>query len=208
MIFIKLTNEKHRIFSSFRSVYKDYHINDSIETEIKNPYSNDQFEHLLYQKNWIDTVQWHLEDIIRDPEIEPIEALKIKRVIDASNQKRTDLVEFIDGYFLNKYKDVKPNEKATLNSETIAWALDRLSILALKIFHMFEEVNRESAEQSHKVSCQKKLDVLNEQKLDLSKAIDQLIDDIEKGNKYMKIYKQMKMYNDEELNPVLYKAKK
>ena len=195
-------------FQVFDQSIKDYHINDSVETEIKNPYSNDQFEHLLYQKNWIDTVQWHLEDIIRDPEIEPIEALKIKRVIDASNQKRTDLVEFIDGYFLNKYKDVKPNEKATLNSETIAWALDRLSILALKIFHMFEEVNRESAEQSHKVSCQKKLDVLNEQKLDLSKAIDQLIDDIEKGNKYMKIYKQMKMYNDEELNPVLYKAKK
>ncbi|MDG1031132.1 MAG: DUF4254 domain-containing protein, partial [Flavobacteriaceae bacterium] len=192
----------------FNQSINDYHINDTIETEIKNPYSKDQFEHLLYQKNWIDTVQWHLEDIIRDPEIEPIEALKIKRVIDASNQKRTDLVEFIDGYFLNKYKDVKPNEKATLNSETIAWALDRLSILALKIFHMFEEVNRESAEQSHKVSWQKKLDVLNEQKLDLSKAIDQLIDDIEKGNKYMKIYKQMKMYNDEELNPVLYKAKK
>ena len=124
------------------SLLNDYHINDSIETEIKNPYSNDQFEHLLYQKNWIDTVQWHLEDIIRDPEIEPTEALKIKRVIDASNQKRTDLVEFIDGYFLNKYKDVKPNEKATLNSETIAWALDRLSILALKIFHMSEEVNQ------------------------------------------------------------------
>jgi hypothetical protein len=195
-------------FQVFNQSIKEYHINDSIETEIKNPYSKDQFEHLLYQKNWIDTVQWHLEDIIRDPEIEPIEALKIKRVIDASNQKRTDLVEFIDGYFLNKYKDVKPNKKATLNSETIAWALDRLSILALKIFHMFEEVNRESAEQSHKESCQKKLDVLNEQKLDLSKAIDQLIDDIEKGNKYMKIYKQMKMYNDEELNPVLYKAKK
>ncbi|MDB0022629.1 DUF4254 domain-containing protein [Flavobacteriaceae bacterium] len=195
-------------FQVFNQSIKDYHINDSIEAEIKNPYSNNQFEHLLYQKNWIDTVQWHLEDIIRDPEIEPIEALKIKRVIDASNQKRTDLVEFIDGYFLNKYKDVKPNKRATLNSETIAWALDRLSILALKIFHMFEEVNRESAEQSHKVSCQKKLDVLNEQKLDLSKAIDQLIDDIEKGNKYMKIYKQMKMYNDEELNPVLYKAKK
>ena len=195
-------------FQVFDRSINDYHINDSIETEIKNPYSKDQFEYLLYQKNWIDTVQWHLEDIIRDPEIEPTEALKIKRVIDASNQKRTDLVEFIDGYFLNKYKDVKPNEKATLNSETIAWALDRLSILALKIFHMSEEANRESAEQPHKLSCQKKLDVLIEQKLDLSTAIDQLIEDIEKGNKYMKIYKQMKMYNDEELNPVLYKAKK
>ena len=120
-------------FKIFDQSINDYHVQDSIETQIKNPYHKDQFEHLLYQKNWIDTVQWHLEDIIRDPEIEPAEALKIKRVIDASNQKRTDLVEFIDGYFLNKYKDVKPNENATLNSETIAWALDRLSILALKI---------------------------------------------------------------------------
>jgi len=195
-------------FKIFDRSINDYHVKDSIETEIKNPYSKDQFEHLLYQKNWIDTVQWHLEDIIRDPEIEPAEALKIKRVIDASNQKRTDLVEFIDGYFLNKFKDIEPNKNATLNSETIAWALDRLSILALKIFHMSEEANRENAEQSHKTSCQNKLDVLNEQKIDLSTAIDQLIQDIEKGNKYMKIYKQMKMYNDEELNPVLYKAKK
>ena len=195
-------------FKIFDQSINDYHVQDSIETQIKNPYHKDQFEHLLYQKNWIDTVQWHLEDIIRDPEIEPAEALKIKRVIDASNQKRTDLVEFIDGYFLNKYKDIKPDKNATLNSETIAWALDRLSILALKIFHMSEEANRENAEQSHKTSCQNKLDVLNEQKIDLSTAIDQLIQDIEKGNKYMKIYKQMKMYNDEELNPVLYKAKK
>ena len=195
-------------FKIFDQSINDYHVQDSIETQIKNPYPKDQLEHLLYQKNWIDTVQWHLEDIIRDPEIEPAEALKIKRVIDASNQKRTDLVEFIDGYFLNKYKDIKPNENATLNSETIAWALDRLSILALKIFHMSEEANRENAEESHKTSCQNKLDVLNEQKIDLSTAIDQLIQDIENGNKYMKIYKQMKMYNDEELNPVLYKAKK
>ena len=195
-------------FKIFDQSINDYHVKDSIETQIKNPFPKNQFEHLLYQKNWIDTVQWHLEDIIRDPEIEPVEALKIKRVIDASNQKRTDLVEFIDGYFLNKFKDIEPNKNATLNSETIAWALDRLSILALKIFHMSEEANRENAEESHKTSCQNKLDVLNEQKIDLSTAIDQLIQDIEKGNKYMKIYKQMKMYNDEELNPVLYKAKK
>ena len=195
-------------FKIFDQSINDYHVQDSIETKIKNPYHKDQFEHLLYKKNWIDTVQWHLEDIIRDPEIEPAEALKIKRVIDASNQKRTDLVEFIDGYFLNKYKDIKPDKNATLNSETIAWALDRLSILALKIFHMSEEANRENTEQSHKTSCQNKLDVLNEQKSDLSTAIDQLIQDIEKGNKYMKTYKQMKMYNDEDLNPVLYKAKK
>ena len=195
-------------FEIFEKSIKDYHVYDSIETEIKNPYNKDQFEYLLYQKNWIDTVQWHLEDIIRDPEIEPTEALKIKRVIDASNQKRTDLVEFIDGYFLNKYQNIKPNKNATLNSETVAWALDRLSILALKIFHMSEEANRESAEQFHKTNCQNKLDVLYEQKMDLSTAINQLIEDIEKGNKYMKTYKQMKMYNDEELNPVLYKTKK
>ena len=195
-------------FEIFEKSIKDYHVYDTIETEIKNPYNKDQFEYLLYQKNWIDTVQWHLEDIIRDPEIEPTEALKIKRVIDASNQKRTDLVEFIDGYFLNKYQNIKPNKNATLNSETVAWALDRLSILALKIFHMSEEANRESAEQSHKTNCKNKLDILNEQKIDLSTAINQLIEDIEKGNKYMKTYKLMKMYNDEELNPVLYKTKK
>ena len=194
-------------FEVFEQSIIDYHVYDSIEQEVKNPYNKEDFKFLLYQKNWIDTVQWHLEDIIRDPEIDQKEALKIKRIIDASNQKRTDLVEFIDGHFLQKYKNVKVFDTATINTETIAWAIDRLSILALKIFHMREEANRESAEEKHKLNCQSKLDVLMDQKKDLCEAIDQLIQDIEEGKKYIKVYKQMKMYNDEDLNPVLYKAK-
>ena len=194
-------------FEIFNQSIADYHIHDSIEKEPKNPYEKEEFSHLLYQKNWIDTVQWHLEDIIRDPEINPKEALKIKRIIDASNQKRTDLVEYIDGYFLEKYKDIKVKGSATINTETIAWAIDRLSILALKIYHMNEEATRESADQNHKNNCQAKLDVLNNQKADLCSAIDQLVTDIESGDKYIKVYKQMKMYNDQDLNPILYKTK-
>ena len=197
----------NQFFEVFEKSIFDYHVYDSIEQVPKNPYSKEDFKFLLYQKNWIDTVQWHLEDIIRDQEIDPKEALKIKRIIDASNQKRTDLVEFIDGHFLQKYKNVKVLDTATINTETIAWAIDRLSILALKIFHMKEEANRESAEEKHKLNCQSKLNVLNGQKKDLCGAIDQLIQDIEEGKKYIKVYKQMKMYNDEDLNPVLYKTK-
>ncbi len=191
----------------FRKSILDYHVFDDVSKQSNNPYSKDELEFLLYQKNWIDTVQWHLEDIIRDPNIEPIEALKIKRTIDSSNQKRTDLVEFIDGYFLEKNKQVKVKKSATFNSESPAWAIDRLSILALKIFHMRQETERANVSQNHIINCNKKLEVLNQQNNDLCIAIDELIYDIEKGNKYMKTYKQMKMYNDEELNPVLYKTK-
>ena len=191
----------------FRKSIFDYHVFDDVSKQSNNPYSKDQLEFLLYQKNWIDTVQWHLEDIIRDPNIEPIEALKIKRTIDSSNQKRTDLVEFIDGYFLEKNKQVKVKKSATFNSESPAWAIDRLSILALKIYHMRQETERDNVSQNHIINCNKKLEVLNQQNNDLCIAIDELIYDIEKGNKYMKTYKQMKMYNDEDLNPVLYKTK-
>ena len=191
----------------FRKSILDYHIFDDISKQSNNPFKKDQLEFLLYQKNWIDTVQWHLEDIIRDPNIDPVEALKIKRTIDSSNQKRTDLVEFIDGYFLEKNKQVKVKKSATFNSESPAWAIDRLSILALKIFHMSQETKRTNVSQNHIKNCNKKLDVLNEQNNDLCIAIDELVHDIESGNKYMKTYKQMKMYNDEDLNPVLYKTK-
>jgi len=191
----------------FKKSILDYHVFDDISKKSNNPYKKDQLEFLLYQKNWIDTVQWHLEDIIRDPNIEPIEALKIKRTIDYSNQKRTDLVEFIDSYFLDKNKQVKVKKSATFNSESPAWAIDRLSILALKIFHMRLETERANVSQNHIINCNKKLEVLNQQNNDLCIAIDELIYDIETGNKYMKTYKQMKMYNDEDLNPVLYKTK-
>ena len=182
----------------------DYHRTDNVDTPIHNPYPVKSIEYYLYLKNWIDTVQWHFEDIIRDPNINPEAALVLKRRIDKSNQDRTDLVELIDSYFLDKYKDVTPVEGATINTESPAWAIDRLSILALKIYHMRKEVERTDTTPEHHAQCENKLNVLLEQKKDLSAAIDQLIADIEAGRKYMKVYKQMKMYNDPALNPVLY----
>lgn len=186
----------------------DYHKNDDVDTPLSNPYPLKSIEYYLYLKNWIDTVQWHLEDIIRAPQIDPVEALQIKRRIDKSNQDRTDLVELIDSYFLDQYKDVKPAKDATINTESPAWAIDRLSILALKIHHMRQETERADTSDEHRAQCQQKLDVLLEQQKDLSTAIGQLLDDIRAGRKYMKVYKQMKMYNDPELNPVLYASTK
>ncbi len=195
-------------YSVFEQSIKDYHQFDNVDQPINNPFSKDEFEHLLYVKNWIDTVQWHFEDIIRDPNIDPVAALTLKRRIDASNQERTDMVEYIDGYFLQKYSGVKVKEEAKINSESPAWAFDRLSILALKIYHMNEEATRAEASQDHRDKCQAKLNILLEQRTDLSTAIDDLLTDIENGHKFMKVYKQMKMYNDDELNPVLYQGKK
>lgn len=190
-------------FDVFERSIEKYHVKDTVDQEFTNPYPKDDIAHLLYRKNWIDTVQWHYEDIIRDPNIQPEAALVLKRKIDASNQDRTDLVEYIDSYFLQKYDAVTKKEGATINTESPAWAIDRLSILALKIYHMKEQANRKDASENHRETCQQKLMVLLEQKKDLSMAIDQLLADIEAGNKYMKVYKQMKMYNDEELNPIL-----
>jgi len=189
----------------FQEVIDKYHIINNPYQTFFSPYDKDDslLEHLLYRKCWIDTVQWHYEDIIRDPDIDPVAALVLKRKIDSSNQDRTDMVEYIDGYFLEKYSNVTVLDSATINTESPAWGVDRLSILALKVYHMNEEANREDASQTHRESCRKKLDVLLEQRVDLSTAIQQLIDDIENGRKFMKVYKQMKMYNDDELNPVL-----
>ncbi|MCS4239276.1 hypothetical protein M2306_003037 [Myroides gitamensis] len=195
-------------FPIFEESIRDYHKYDNVDQPISNPYPKEDIKHLLYLKNWIDTVQWHFEDIIRDPQIDPVAALALKRRIDASNQERTDMVEYIDSYFLNKYKDVQVKPNAKINSESPAWAIDRYSILALKIYHMREEATRPEATAEHRAKCQEKLDVLLEQKQDLSTAIDDLLQDIAAGDKYMKVYKQMKMYNDEELNPVLYQNKK
>lgn len=188
----------------FNQSINEYHQKDDVDTPINNSFEKNTLEWLLYAKNWIDTVQWHLEDIIRDENIEPLEALKIKRRIDSSNQQRTDLVEFIDSWFLQKYENITPEPDAKINSETPAWAVDRLSILALKVYHMSLEANRSSATEEHRFNCTSKLNVLLEQKKDLSEAIDQLLFDIENGKIKMKVYKQMKMYNDETLNPVLY----
>ena len=189
----------------FNRAIDDYHLTDDVNTPIHNPYAKDSIEYRLYLKCWIDTVQWHYEDIIRDPHIDPLEALALKRKIDRSNQDRTDLVEEIDSFFRTQYCHVVPLPDARLNTESPAWAVDRLSILALKIYHMQEQVNRQDAEPAHIQTCQAKLNVLLEQQKDLALAIDQLLEDIEAGRKYMKVYRQMKMYNDPETNPILYK---
>jgi len=191
----------------FEAAINDYHKTDNVDTPINNPYTSG-IEHDLYLKAWIDTVQWHFEDIIRDPEINPVDALTLKRRIDKSNQDRTDLVERIDSYFLTLYKNVNIQDNATINTESPAWAIDRLSILALKIYHMREQAERKDASVEHLERCNAKLNVLLEQQKDLSSAIDTLLDDIGHGRKYMKVYKQMKMYNDADTNPVLYGKKK
>lgn len=191
----------------FNEATTQYHILDTVDQPFSNPYPNNTLEHLFYLKNWIDTVQWHYEDLIRDPQIEPVAGMDLKRKIDASNQKRTDTVEYIDSYFLKQFEAVNTQPGATHNSESPAWALDRLSILVLKIYHMKEEAHREEASEAHRKQCLEKLHVLECQEKDLTDAIDQLMEDISTGKKYMKVYKQMKMYNDEALNPVLYQKK-
>lgn len=192
----------------FQKVIEDYHVYDKIDQPIENPYGRETLEHLLYLKCWIDTAQWHMEDVIRNPNIDPREGLYWKRRIDRQNQERTDTVEFIDSYYLQKFADVVALADAKVNSESPAWAIDRLSILALKIYHMEQETKRTDVSKAHQDACQLKLDVLLEQRKDLSQSIDELLADIEAGKKYMKVYKQMKMYNDDELNPVLYQNKK
>lgn len=184
-----------------------YHIADHVDAKHVNPFPNGSIEFLLFEKNWIDTVQWHLEDIVRNPNIDPVEGLALKRRIDKSNQERTDMVEYLDGYFLDKFKNVTPLPDANINTESPAWAIDRLSILALKIYHMNAEALRSDADQKHIETCNQKLAVLLEQRKDLSAAIETLLQEMESGKKYMKVYKQMKMYNDPSLNPVLYNAK-
>ncbi len=201
---MSFTEQSNQIF---RQAINDYHVVDNVDTPIQNPYDRDSVENRLYLKCWIDTVQWHLEDIIRNPQIDPVEALQLKRRIDRSNQDRTDLVEQIDSYFRQYYSDVTPLPEARINTESPAWAIDRLSILALKIYHMQEQVDRTDATPEHIERCRDKLHVLLEQQKDLSLAIDQLLEDIAEGKKYMKVYRQMKMYNDPSTNPVLYQKK-
>lgn len=191
----------------FNHAIDDYHRVDNVDLTVDNPYDEQSIEHLLYRKNMIDTVQWHLEDIIRDPDIDPVTALQLKRRIDRSNQERTDVVEWIDSFFLQRYQGVTPLPSATINTESPAWAIDRLSILALKIYHMREQASRNDATEEHRARQQQRLNVLLTQQQDLATAIDQLLDDIAAGRKYMKVYKQMKLYNDPTTNPVLYNKK-
>lgn len=198
----------NKAWNIFQQAVEQYHVHDDINKIPQNPFQEGGLEHLLFSKNWIDTVQWHLEDIIRDENIHPDEALIIKRKIDASNQKRTDLVEYIDSWFLRQYQDVALKENFRLNTETPAWAIDRLSILVLKVYHMNIEAHRQDASDEHRVACEEKLRILLLQKRDLIQSIDELLSAIEKGEVKMTVYKQMKMYNDESLNPILYQNKK
>lgn len=190
----------------FRQSIQDYHLTDHVDTSLRNPYSSDNIAFLLYQKNWIDTVQWHLEDIIRSPAIRPDELVAVKRRIDQSNQDRTDTVERIDSWFSDLFRAITPKSGARMNSETPAWLLDRMSILQLKLYHFREQVEREDVSEDHRQKARQKLDVLLEQERDLAQCFDELIEDIQNGNRYMKVYRQMKMYNDPTLNPVLYKG--
>lgn len=199
-------NISNKALEIFKTVINQYHVLNTVDQIAINPFSEGTFDYLLYKKNWIDTVQWHYEDLIRDPNIDPKKGMELKRKIDSSNQDRTDMVEYIDSYFLDKYKEIIVSETAEVNSESPAWAIDRLSILALKIYHMEEEVSRKTASEEHTMECKSKLNILLDQKTDLSNAIDLLLNHISKGKKHMKVYKQMKMYNDEDLNPVLYKG--
>ena len=194
-------------FQIFEESIAKYHELDRMDQPYTNPYDSKSLAHLLYRKNWIDTVQWHYEDLIRDPDIDPVAALELKRKIDASNQDRTDTVEYIDSYYLDQFSSVEVAPDASINTESPAWAIDRLSILALKIYHMREESLRSTASAKHRSVCAAKLSVLETQREDLSSAIDQLLEDMAAGRKTMKVYKQMKMYNDESLNPVLYTDK-
>jgi hypothetical protein len=191
----------------FQEVIIDYHVRNEIDCPINNPYGLGTLEHLLYIKCWIDTVQWHMEDVVRNPSIDPVAGLNWKRRIDASNQERTDVVEYIDSYFLEEFKSILPKGTAKINSESPAWVIDRLSILALKVYHMTEETHRTGASEEHRLTCEKKLTILLNQQVDLSQSLDDLINDIKNGDKYMKVYKQMKMYNDPDLNPELYNIK-
>lgn len=197
----------NQCYEAFQRSINDYHVHDHVDTPVKNPYPVAGFEYLLYAKNWIDTVQWHLEDIIRLPEINPVEALQIKRRIDKSNQDRTDMVEKMDDYFLDQFKAVTSKASAKINSETPAWLLDRMSILLLKIYHMKEQTDRKDASAEHIAKCKAKLNVLTEQRTDMQLAFDQLMEDIKSGDRKMKVYRQMKMYNDASLNPMLYQKK-
>jgi len=192
----------------FQQAVATYHLHNNVDETLSNPFAEGSFEHLLFAKNHVDTVQWHLEDIVRDPHIDPVAGIELKRRIDRSNQVRTDMVEQIDDYFLALYAGVDAVPGAQLNTESPAWAIDRLSILILKIYHMQEEAIRTEASPEHRAKCTAKLQVLLEQQTDLSGSIDELLSEISEGRKQMKVYRQMKMYNDPSLNPVLYNLEK
>ncbi|NCN08463.1 MAG: DUF4254 domain-containing protein [Leptospira sp.] len=194
---------KH-VVSVFQKSVIDWH---KEEKPSNNPYDPQSIDHTLYQKNQVDTIQWHIEDEIRRPDIPLEEVVALKRKIDALNQDRTDTVEKLDDFVGELVKNVTVQPGARLNSESPAWLMDRMSILELKIFHMKEQVERKDASPEHLQNCQNKLNILTEQREDLILCLDELIEDYAKGIRRFKVYRQMKMYNDKNLNPSLYKQK-
>ena len=194
-------------FRIFEQSVADYHRINDVDQPVHNPYKEESFEALCYLKNWIDTVQWHLEDIVRDPQIDPVKGLELKRRIDRSNQHRTDVVEQMDDRIISYFMAITPKPEARLNSETPAWLLDRMSILVLKIWHMREQTLRTDVDAQHIEKCKQKLATLEEQKSDMAGCFDELLEEVGKGTRRIKVYRQMKMYNDTSLNPVLYKTK-
>ena len=191
------------LYKLFEQQIIEYHKTDNVDAPQNSPYKSGTFEAVLWEKSWVDTVQWHLEDLVRPDDVEPVYALQLKRRIDRSNQHRTDLVEQIDDHYYMQFKEVALQPDARINTESPAWAVDRLSILALKIYHFQIEAYR--GDEAHRAKCQTKLDTLLTQRADLTTAIDQLLDDLAAGRRQMKLYRQMKMYNDPSLNPSLYK---
>ena len=189
----------------FQESIETYHVTDDIHFPCPNSYEKGTLGFLLFEKNWIDTAQWHMEDLIRVVDVDPAEAIQLKREIDVSNQLRTDRVEQLEDFFFSHFSGVKVEENARMNTETIGWAIDRLSILNLKLYHFREETEREGISPEHRQKCEQKLAILQEQYADLSQSIDDLLDEIAAGKCQMKVYRQMKMYNDAELNPMLRK---
>ena len=170
------------------------------------PENSDSFYQLIYEQHLTNFKLWHEEDKARDPDASDNLIATVKRSIDRLNQKRNDEIEKIDEGLLKKLEQgsVKILEDATLNSETPGSMIDRLSINALKIYHMDEETRREEALKEHRVNCNKKLMILREQRLDLGRCLLEFLEDLISGRKTLKVYRQMKMYNDSSLNPVLY----
>jgi hypothetical protein len=192
---------------TFKLAIENYHIHDDVNAKKPNPFDKGSLNYIMYDKCWIDTVQWHLEDLIRIPDLDPKKGIALKQRIDKSNQNRTDMVEIIDDYYFSLFEASSRNA-SSMNTESPGWVVDRLSILCLKIFHMEEQVSRTDVDNLHIDDCRKKLGILSLQQNDLSDAFDQLLEDYKNGIKKMKVYRQMKMYNDAKLNPELYRQKK
>ena len=168
------------------------------------------FPNLVSMQHYVNFELWHQEDMARDPDATDSKIAAVKRAIDVLNQRRNDMIEQMDQYLLDELQKKKINytSETEMNSETPGSIIDRLSINALKIYHMDEEIQRLDVTDEHRKKCSGKLSVLQDQRNDLKKSLETLLADLSSGKKRLKVYQQMKMYNDENLNPVLYQKGK